>query len=255
MGSGVITGSRVTARAAIHVEADGQGGTTLRRLRSDGPLALRPTAGAVYLVGAAAGPLGGDRLMLEVEVGPHATLVVRSAAATLVLPGRGGAASESAVSARVGEGGRLVFAPEPVIAVAGCRHRARAEITVAAGGTLVWREQIVLGRHAEPSGRYASRLDVETAGVPLLRHELHLGEPDITASPAVLGGAKVVGSTVLTDPSLGAPAPFAADGLAVLPLAGPGVLVSALARDAVELRRRLRRGERLAGLGADLLPP
>jgi urease accessory protein len=36
------------------------------------------------------------------------------------------------------------------------------------------------------------------------------------------------------------------DGVAVLPLAGPGVLVSALGADAAQLRRRLEWGEAVA---------
>jgi urease accessory protein len=39
----------------------------------------------------------------------------------------------------------------------------------------------------------------------------------------------------------------AGDGLAVLPLAGPGTVVSATASDAATLARRLDDGERLAG--------
>jgi hypothetical protein len=43
------------------------------------------------------------------------------------------------------------------------------------------------------------------------------------------------------------PAPEATDGLAVLPLAGPGTAVSATAADAATLAHRLDRGEELAG--------
>jgi urease accessory protein len=232
-----------TARAAVAAERGPGGRTRVTRLRSDGPLALRESGGesggAVYLIGAGAGPLGGDDLELSIDVGPGARLEIRSAAASLVLPGRG-APSRLSVRARVGAGGSLLFAPEPAIAAAGCDHRAYAEVTLDARAEVVWREEILLGRHGECPGRYVSRLDATTCGVPLLRHELRLD--DDAPSAAVLGDATAVGTVLLAGD--GAPAePYAEAGLAVLPLAAPGVLVTALAPDAVCLRERLDRGQ------------
>lgn len=231
-------GTGFTARAAVAVERGPGGRTRLSRLRSDGPLALRESGGAVYLVGAGAGPLGGDDLELSVDVGAGACLEIRSAAASLVLPGRGGP-SRMAVRARVATGGRLVYAPEASIAAAGCDHRAYAEVTLATGAELTWREEMLLGRHGEGPGRYVSRLDVTAGGIPLLRHELRVD--DDARSTAVLGDAGAVGTVLLAGDGL-TTEPYAEEGLAVLPLAGPGVLVTALADDAVRLRARLERG-------------
>ncbi|MCW2946480.1 MAG: Urease accessory protein UreD, partial [Actinoallomurus sp.] len=147
------------------------------------------------------------------------------------------------VRARVAAGARLVFSPEPAIAAAGCDHRALADVTLEEGAELVWREEIVLGRHGERPGRYVSRFDVTIGAVPLLRHELRIDE-DAT-SGAVLGDAKAVGSLLLTGGDL-AREPYAEHGLAVLPLAGPGVLVTAMAADTVRLRARLRHGRSAA---------
>ena len=74
-------------------------------LRSDGPLALRETPRGVYLVGTAAGPLGGDDLALDIDVGPGACLVIRSAAAMLLLPGPEGGESALRIT-RPGRPGR-----------------------------------------------------------------------------------------------------------------------------------------------------
>jgi urease accessory protein len=227
------------SRAAVVAERGPGGRTRVTRLRSDGPLALRESGGAVYLVGAGAGPLGGDDLELTVEVGTGACLDIRSAAASLVLPGRRAAVSRLTVRARVGAGARLVFAPEPAIAAAGCDHRASADVVLEEGAELVWREEIVLGRHGERPGRYISRFDVTACGVPLLRHELRVD--DDATSAAVLGDAKTVGTLLLSGKNLAAE-PHAAEGLAVLPLAGPGVLVTALAPDTVRLRNLLEQG-------------
>lgn len=234
---------RYAARAAVTAECDAAGRTRLARLRSDGPLVLRETLDGVYLVGGAAGPLGGDDLSLDLEVGPGAELAVRSAATTLALPGDG--ESRFTVRARVEPGGRLDFAPEPTVAVARCRHRAVARIELAEGATLRWYEEVILGRHREPPGRHTSRFDVTIGGSPLLRHELRLDDPAVYGSQAVLGAAGAVGSVLLVGPGLTCE-PHTAEGLAVLPLAGPGVLVTATAGDSAALRRRLQEGEAYA---------
>ncbi|QFG20207.1 urease accessory protein UreD [Actinomadura sp. WMMB 499] len=229
-----------TAHAAVRAERDAAGRIRLTRLRSDGPYALRATPHAVYLVGAAAGPLGGDELTLDLDVAAGASLTVRSTASTLLLPGDG--ESVTRVRAAVGSGAHLDLAPEPVIATAGCRHRAVTDVALADGATLRLREELVLGRHGEPPGRYAGRIDVTVAGRPLLRQELRLPDRVLHTGGAVLGDARCTGNVLLAGPGLAAE-PYAADGLAVMPLAGPGVLVTALAPDSATLRRRLDHGE------------
>jgi urease accessory protein len=231
------------SRAAVAASLGPGGRTRVTRLRSDGPLALRESCGAVFMVGAGAGPLGGDDLELTIEVGPGACLDVRSAAASLVLPGRRREPSRLVVRARVGAGARLVFSPEPSIAAAGCDHRAFADVALEEGAELVWQEEIVLGRHGERPGRYVSRFDVTSGGLPLLRHELRVDSD--APSTAVLGDAKAVGTVLLAGTDL-LTEPYATEGLAVLPLAGPGVLVTALAADTVRLRHLLRQGRSAA---------
>ena len=175
--SGSVRVSRLTARAAVASRADATGRSRVTVLRSDGPLALRETPLGVYLVGTAAGPLGGDDLALDIDVGPGASLVIRSAAAMLLLPGPDGGESALRISARVGPGGRLDFAPQPAVAAAGCDHRTDARIDLSAGATLRWREEIVLGRHGEPSGRCSSRLDVILAGAAAYRRRTRRRPP------------------------------------------------------------------------------
>lgn len=236
------------AYAAVTAECDASGRTRLTRLRSDGPLALRevtgtPKAATVYLVGAAAGPLGGDQLELDIEIGPGAALAVRSVATTLSLPGDG--ESRLTVRAVVGAGGRLDFAPEPTVAAAGSHHRACSQIALAENATLRWFEELVLGRHREDPGRHVSRIDVTVEGAPLIRHELRLDDPAVYSTGPVLGSARAAGSVVLAAPGLIA-TPCVEEGLAVLPLERGGVLVSAIAPDALRLRSRLTRGESMA---------
>jgi urease accessory protein len=201
----------------------------------------------VYLVGGAAGPLGGDDLTVDIDVGPGAQLSIRSAAASVALPGPGAAPSLLNVRARIGPGGGLHWMPEPLVAACGCDHRVEATVDVAAGGRLVWWEELVLGRHREASGSVTSRLRVDVDGRALLRHELALGpRHPHAAGPAVLGRAGAVGSVVVVDPAWeGARSGAVATGrdpdTAVLALDGPGVQVVSLAASAGALRRALGR--------------
>ncbi|WP_246267118.1 urease accessory protein UreD [Nonomuraea typhae] len=212
------------------------GRTVVSELRSSPPLTLRQTGPhTVHLVATAAGPLGGDTLTLDIDVAPGTSLDVRSAAATLVLPGQG--ASRMLITASAGPGATLRYAPEPTIVTCGAVHHQVVRLSLGAGSRLTWREELILGRHGEPGGRCRARLDAVYAGVPLLRQSLDTGFP---ASPAVYGTARCLGTTLLAGRT-GEGA--VADGVAVLPLAGPGLLVSALADDAIDLRRRLTWGE------------
>ena len=231
------------ARATVVAEADEQGGTRLARLRSEAPLLLRRTPDAVYLVGGAGGPLGGDDLVLDIDVGSGARLVVRTAAASIALPGDEPSSVRTRV--RVATGGELQWLPEPLVAVRACRHRMEAVIVLERGARLVWREELVLGRHGEVYGSVESRLLVDLDGAPLLRHELALG-PDHPegSSPAVAGAARCSGSVLVVQPAWPTPPGPLRLGprAAVLPLAGPAVQVVALADDALGLRRDLQSG-------------
>jgi urease accessory protein len=247
--------NRVVAAAAIEAVAAADGGTRLPVLASQAPLVLRRTPDAVYLVGGAAGPLGGDSLALRVAVGAGAFLRLRTAAAAIALPGLDGLESVLRVSIAVGEGGRLEYLPEPVVVTDGARHATLVSVTLAAGASLVLRDEVLLGRHGEAGGTARTDLQVSYAGRPLLRHALAISGTDpVSLGPAVLAGHRAVGMLLLVN-ALGGAEPFGANeasdvqghtGMAssaaeaaVMPLAGPGVLVTALADNAVRLRRRL----------------
>ena len=195
-------------------------------------VASRPGWVRVVLVQTIAGPLAGDRTQVEVEVGPGAALEVATNAATLVLPCAEPATHTTRV--RLADGARLAWLPEPLILGAGCDLEASLELDLASGAAALTRELVVLGRHGEEPGRYRSRLRCEQGGAPLLHDAVLLGpEPSLTASAAVLGGARAYGSLAL----LGV-RPEPAD-LDELQLAGPGAALRALAPDAAALRSRL----------------
>lgn len=224
------------ARACVVAEGDGHGGTRLAGLRSQAPLVVRATGDAVYLVGGAGGPLGGDDLTIEIEVGPGARLTLRTAAASVVLPGL--VRSRVSIRATVASGGELHWLPEPVVAVQGCRHHVEATVCVGKGATLLWREELVLGRHGEAGGSVRTRTAVDLDGTPLLRNELAVGpEYPAAAGPAVLAGARAVGSLLIVGRSC--PRAVVGPTAAILPLAAGGVQVVALGDDASSVRREL----------------
>jgi urease accessory protein len=238
---------RASARIVASRGLDGV--TRLVVLHGETPLLPRQTGPAtVHLVGGAAGPLGGDRLRLDVHVEAGAELTVRSVAATLALPGPHGALSRLAVHARVEAGGRLIWEPEPLIAAARCRHETVSTVEVAVGGSLVWREELVCGRHGEEPGDVRLHTAVRLDGRPLHVSELAVG-PSAPGwdGPAVLGGARVYGS-VLRVPAVGAlaDAELATDdhdnpASAIMELAGSGSVTIALGDDLPDVRRRLDR--------------
>jgi urease accessory protein len=236
---------RATAR--IVAEAD-HGGTRLTTLRGEVPLLPRRTGpSTVHLVGGAAGPLGGDRLRIEIEVGPGAELTVRTVAAGIALPGRDGAESRVDVTARVAAGGCLAFLPEPLIAAAGCRHQVMTAVDLEAGAGLLWRDEVVCGRHGEAAGDVLLRTSVRLAGRPLYRNDLAIG-PSAPgwSGGAVLGDARAHGSLLRVGGHHGAATTDAAEPprllgptAVLLALAGPAVVALATGRDLREVRAAL----------------
>jgi urease accessory protein len=220
------------------------GRTVATELRSEAPLLLRAAPRAdrldVHLVGGAAGPLGGDDLRLELDIGPGSAVTVRSVAAQLAQPDPRGRSSVAVIDARIAAGTHLDWCPEPLISVAGSDHRMTTVLRIESGASVRWTDTIVLGRTAERPGRVAARLRVEIDGTPVLDHDLVAGlarlagrtggDRDPLAGPGANGRARTLTSTVVVGPD--APAEpstdVGADGVrsATLPLrAGAALLV------------------------------
>ena len=188
------------ARASARAEHVG-GQTRLVELRSDAPLVLRSTPDALYLVGGAAGPLGGDELALDVVVECGACLAVRSAAATLAQPGPGSAPSRATYRFEIGVGGSLDWRPEPLVSVRGSDHLIETTVTLSRSACLNLVDELVLGRADEAPGRIRVCCRVTREGAILLAHDLDLG-PGSPGwdSAAVMGGARALISTLRVGP-------------------------------------------------------
>ena len=189
-------------RANASARAEHVGGQTrLVELRSDAPLVLRSTPDALYLVGGAAGPLGGDELALDLVVGCGACLAVRSAAATLAQPGPGSAPSRATYRFEIGDGGSLDWRPEPLVSVRGSDHLIDTTVVLSRSACLTLVDELVLGRADEEPGRIRVRCRVTREGAILLAHDLDFG-PGSPAwdGAAVMGGARALISLLRVGP-------------------------------------------------------
>jgi urease accessory protein len=234
--------SCVQARAEIVVEP-GPGAARLR-WRCAPPVALRQTgANQVHLVQAAGGPLGGDELALDVHLGVGSCLQLRSAAATVVQPGRC-AAAQWTVGADLADGAVLDWRPEPTVICDRAELRSSMTISVHRGARALLREMVVLGRAGQRGGCFRGLLTIECDGAPVLTHTLLLdgADPVLTGS-AGTGGARVLGMLAVVGQGIDRPPLGAGEqpGLrwACSELDGPGCLLLAVGDHATDVGRIL----------------
>ncbi|MGE2835943.1 urease accessory protein UreD [Mycobacterium sp. SMC-4] len=143
-------------------------------VESRGGIAVRRTGiDTVHLVSKAATPLGGDTIRVRVVVAAGARLLVRSVAATVVLPGA--ASVESHAEWDVEVAGMLDLDPEPTIVAAAARHVTSTRLTLTADASLRLRERVQIGRTGEREGFWTGSLHGDVDGTPLVRHRVELG--------------------------------------------------------------------------------
>jgi urease accessory protein len=144
------------------------------RIECRGGLAARRTdTDTVHLVAAAATPLGGDTIAVRVIVEPGARLRVRSAAATIALPGAADRESHSCWELEVA--GDLDVDPQPTVVAADSRHLSQIRLRLSGAGRVRLRERVQIGRCDERDGFWSGSLYADAGGSPLLRHRVEIG--------------------------------------------------------------------------------
>jgi urease accessory protein len=148
------------------------------RIESRGGLAARETEpDTVHLVSAAATPLGGDSVCVRIVVEPGALLRVRTAAATVTLPGP--ITQESHAMWTLEVAGELDLDPQPTVVAATSRHITSTCLALDGSGRVKLRERVQIGRSNERQGFWSGSLHADIDGSALLRHRIELGRGSV----------------------------------------------------------------------------
>src|SRR5438094_1817426 len=111
------------------------------------PVALDDPAAVVWMLNPTGGLVGGDRLMIDVDVGSGAHACLTTPSATKVYR-TAGAAAEQTVRLTLAPRARLEWVPDHTIPFAGAALRQRVEAEVAEGATLLLVDAFAAGRVA-----------------------------------------------------------------------------------------------------------
>ncbi len=189
------------ARTELLVGVDVAGRTVLKRTHCEVPLIVRVGESCdatlmLLFVNGAAGPLGGDELLLSVVVEDGASVRVRSVGASMVQPGTTAASSSLRTTLEVGADATVDWELEPTVSVAGSRHRSSTLLRLATTSSLRFCETVCLGRFEERSGTLAVHQRLVVDGVGVLDHETVFGSGALRG-PGGHGHHRVHRSTIL----------------------------------------------------------
>jgi urease accessory protein len=152
--AGLSAPPRVGRDGALRLRFERRGGATVLAgcrwtlpLQVLAPLSLDDPASVVSVLNPTGGVLGGDRLRVDVEVGPGAHACLTTPSATKVYRTAGEPAVQ-AVRLAVGPGAVLEWVPDHTIPFAGSDFRQAIEADVADGGCLVLVDAFSAGRVA-----------------------------------------------------------------------------------------------------------
>ena len=175
------------ARTSLHVAEQRQPLKVVRAFQQEGGAAL------AHIHNLSGGILAGDRLSLDMEVGPRARAQVTSTGATRLYRSRSGTvAAEFTARAIIRTGALLEYLPDPLIPFADSRFHQDTVIRLEDNAGLFWWEIVAPGReaHGEMFSYDALRLrfDLRAEGIPIALEHFHLDpiERPMT-SPARLG--------------------------------------------------------------------
>lgn len=196
----VVGVARDDGRARLRLVS---GNLAARLIRADA------TGAQVALVATTALLLGGDRVDLELSVGPGAWLEIVETAGTVAYDAAGAPCSWN-VRAVLGEGAMLLWQGLPFVVSDGANAVRSSTFELSVGSMACVRETLVLGRTGERGGAVRIRNRATASGVPVLVEDLDLTDQETRELPGILGAATVIDSlTLLGMKALEAPAPAA----------------------------------------------
>jgi urease accessory protein len=201
-------GNRARGRVALTV-AQTDGVTRRASVGEEGSLRVRfPGRTArdmeAVIVNVAGGVAGGDRLDLDIAVGPDARLTVTTAAAEKVYRSLGPDATAD-VHLKVDAGATLHWLPQETILFDRARFRRAIEVDLAPGSIILLAEALVFGRtamgEAVQTGSLFDRWRVRRQGKLVFAETVRLGDDvaGVLGEPAVAAGGAAV-ATILAAP-------------------------------------------------------
>jgi urease accessory protein len=167
------------------------GATSLVRAEACSPLQIvaprrRGPSAWAFLLSHGGGLVAGDRITLDVEVGPGAAALLATQAETKVYHAHEGQGAAQHLAARVAEGATLALLPEPVSPFAAARYDQRQSFHLAEGASLLVLDAVVAGRSARDErwsfDRHHSVNEVWVAGRRVFGDALLL-EPRVSVHP------------------------------------------------------------------------
>lgn len=160
-------------------------GSVLTHARANNPLRIfSPKVGrrAVWVITTTLGGglVGGDDIMLSIDVEEGATALLTSQASTKVY--RSSRISSQRVVARVADAALLVALPDPIVAFAGSSFEQRQDFELDDRASLLALDWVISGRQASGErwafDRYCSGLRITRSGRPIFFDNLRLSQTD-----------------------------------------------------------------------------
>jgi urease accessory protein len=245
-----------TGRVAVE---RGRTGSVVTRAFASSPLRLLTPANHghaawIYSSSYGGGLVDGDAVDMDLRVGAGAAAYFSTQASTKVY--RSPRGTSSGLRGRVGSGGLLVVAPDPVVCFADARYRQVQRFEVDSGGSLAVLDCLLSGRQAAGERwafiEYRSLIEV-TIGGRLLVHDAtallaadgnlaaRFGRFDVLAVAVLAGDAFRSEAAALTAAAARQPVTRRPDLLlAVSPLGDDGCLVRAAGTSVEQVGRTLR---------------
>jgi urease accessory protein len=152
------------------------------------------TRATVALVAGGALLLGGDDVHIDVTVGAGCTLELHDIGGTVAYDAEG-VRSGWSVEVTIGAGGTLLWSGMPLVVATGALVERSVRVDLATGARAFLRETIVLGRSFERGGIARLRTDAWQQGEPLFVEELSIdGDRPV---PGVIGHNRVLDSILV----------------------------------------------------------